>query len=130
MFEKPRRESASRRAVRRVCPTNHFVARAVCGLAVIASVSACSSGPELTASVDTMVELESSLQCDITRFAHPDAEAIDGYRDEVRQRFGVTVEDHDIFLDMLTDDEDLRGRVADRADLMCPPPTADDVEES
>ena len=95
----------------------------------IAAVSACSSDPQLTASVDTMVELESSLQCDITRFAHTDAAAVEGYRSEVRQRFDVTANDHKIFLDMLLDDEQLRGQVADRADALCPPAVDDTDDE-
>ncbi|MEM7287177.1 MAG: hypothetical protein AAF480_12555 [Actinomycetota bacterium] len=97
-------------------------------LALSIALIGCGGGPELTASVETMVELESSLQCDITRFAHPDADAVEGYRDEVRARFAVSAEDHRIFLDMLLDDEALRGQVADRADALCPPPAEDEVE--
>lgn len=111
-------------------PPTHLAVKAIGGLAIAVAISACSSDPELTASVDMMVELESSLQCDITRFAHPDAEAVEDYRGDVRERFAVSAEDHKIFLDMLLDDEELRGQVADRADALCPPAVDDEVEES
>lgn len=124
MFASPRRHHAPTRS-----PKNRFALTAA-GLGIAVTLSACSSDPQLTASVDTMVELESSLQCDITRFAHPDAEAVEGYRDEVRQRFDVSPDEHKIFLDMLLDDEGLRGQVADRADVLCPPAADDDGEES
>lgn len=136
MSEKPRRLGAQRRvALRRTIrphrPHRLRSAAAVGGLALAMSIAACSSEPQLSASVDTMVELESSLQCDITRFAHPDAAAVEGYRDQVRERFSVSTEDHTIFLDMLAADEELRGRVADRADVLCPPAVDDDdLEES
>ena len=124
MFAKLRRPDAPT-----FSPHRHVAAKAAAGLALALALSACSSDPELTASVDTMVELESSLQCDITRFAHPDADAVEDYRDGVRQRFTVTAEDHKIFLDMLLDDEELRGQVADRTDALCPPPADDELEE-
>lgn len=126
MSEHLRRPGAARRAVlRRHRPTRLSL---VVGASVALTLGACSSDPELTASVETMVELESTLQCDITRFAHEDAAAVDGYRQTVRDRFAVSADDHKIFLDMMLDDEELRGQVADRADVLCPPP-ADDVEE-
>lgn len=77
-----------------------------------------------------MVELESSLQCDITRFAHADADSVEGYRDGVRDGFAVSATDHRIFLDMLLDDEELRDRVAERVDVLCPPAATDESAES
>lgn len=127
MFSKLRRDDAP--TFSPLTPPTRLAARAIGGFALALTLSACGSDPELTASVDTMVELESSLQCDITRFAHPDAEAVEGYRDQVRERFAVSAEDHRIFLDMLLDDEELRGQVADRSDALCPPATDDDGEE-
>lgn len=127
MSELPRRHRAAPRAVLRRHRPTHLLTAAAAALTL--TVGACSSDPELTASVETMVELESTLQCDITRYAHADAAAVDGYRDTVRERFAVSADDHKIFLDMMLDDEELRGQVADRADVLCPPPADEDLEE-
>ena len=131
MSENRWRESATRSAALR--STFRPPSRLSTGLGAVAlalGLSACGGGTELTASVETMVELESSLQCDITRFAHRDANAVEGYRDQVRERFAVSAEDHEIFLDMLLDDEDLRGQVADRTDVLCPPAAEDEREDA
>ena len=127
MSATPRRSRAAAGAApRSPRPITHRLPVALAGIALALAPSACGSDPELTASVGTMVEVESALQCDITRFAHTDADAVEDYRSTVRQRFDVSADDHRIFLDMLLDDEELRSQVSDRTDVLCPPPTDTD----
>ena len=100
----------------------HTTTRRSASLAIVATLvlCACSSDPELTAPVETLVEFEATLQCDITRFAYADAAELDNQRVELRNGFAISPEDHRLFLDMLTDDVELRDTVADRTDEICP----------
>lgn len=90
-------------------------------LAAAALVSGCgSSEPRLEASVDTMVEFEATWQCDVVRFAYESPDQIETRQDRVRDRFGVTADDHKIFTGMVEADDELRDAVATRNDELCP----------
>ncbi len=89
----------------------------VAGLAMLAG---CGAGDGLTAPVDTLVELEATWQCDVTRFSFESADAIDTKREQIRSRFGVDEADHRRFVDLVESDAGLRDQVADRLDELCP----------
>lgn len=82
------------------------------------ALGAC-AGPTLDAPVETLIEFEATWQCDVTRFTFASVQEIDEKRDGLRDRFEVSAQDHKIFTDMVEDDADLRGQLADRVDSKC-----------
>ncbi len=83
-------------------------------------LGACSAEAGLGAPIDTLVELEASWQCDVTRFSFESAEKIEEKLGQARTRFGVAETDHRLFVDMVEADVALRDLVADRHDELCP----------
>ena len=81
----------------------------------------CSDGTDLSAPVETLVELEAAWQCDVTRFSFEDSTAIATRAEEHRTRYGVSDDDYAIFTEMLHDDVALRESVALRIDEQCQP---------
>lgn len=79
-----------------------------------------SSAPQITAPVETLIEFESEWQCEVTRFSFESAADLVAKRDDIRTSYGVSGEDHVTFVEMLTDDADLRAVVAALVDTTCP----------
>ncbi|MFV2039970.1 MAG: hypothetical protein ACC660_06990 [Acidimicrobiales bacterium] len=105
-------------------PTRYFRGPAAAlAVGTVLLAGCASSGPQLDASVDTLVEFESEWQCDVTRFSFASPTDIDDKRDEIRARYGVSAEDHGIFVTMLSNDADLRELVATQVDTTCPVPS-------
>jgi hypothetical protein len=100
-----------------MAPSRSLPVLAVAGATLLLG---CSSGPELTAPVETLVELEATWQCEVTRYSFEEAADIETKGEELRGRFGVTVDDHALFATMLDDDTDLRESVALQIDQQCP----------
>ena len=86
-------------------------------------LAACANGPELSVPVETMVEFETAWQCDVTRFAFADSQAIDAKHDELKARFGIEADDQARFAVMVAESAELREAVADQIDTRCPAAT-------
>lgn len=91
-------------------------------------LAAC-GGDEVALPIETLIEYEATWQCDVTRYSFADSQAIESKQAEVMASFGITSADHATFTEVLAEDEELRGTVADRVDARCPVATDEVVDQ-